>query len=123
MKYKIWIVWGGEDTIEENRDACISMYAFRTREERAAFLHGVSEAIEFDECQIAYSREEAEAIVGRPIDHFDDAVEGLVEYYPALRSSKLVETLRKKVNIPDTGNEQKDYENVRDQIERLLGTE
>ena len=48
------------------------------------------------------------------------AVEGLTEYYPQLENKSLVQQINEQVTVPDTGNDQADYENVRDQVERLL---
>ena len=48
------------------------------------------------------------------------AIEGLVEHYPQLKRKSVVESVRKQVTIPDTGNDQADYENVRNQIEVIL---
>lgn len=53
-------------------------------------------------------------------DLFTLAVEGLEEYYPILSNAKVVKTLRGQVDIPDTGDAQKDYEKVRDSIEKLV---
>lgn len=50
---------------------------------------------------------------------FKDAVDGLREYYPCLISQVIVARLRKLVNCCDTGNNQLDYENMRDQVEKL----
>lgn len=50
---------------------------------------------------------------------FHDAIEGLREYYPCLHKPTVVAELRHRVKVPDTGNNQLDYENVRDQVERL----
>lgn len=51
---------------------------------------------------------------------FDDAVGGLQEYYPELRKAEVVNSIRAKVTVPDTGNTQRDYESVRDQVERFV---
>ena len=48
------------------------------------------------------------------------AIEGLVEHYPQLNRKSVVESVRKQVKVPDTGNDQADYENVRNQIEVIL---
>ena len=48
------------------------------------------------------------------------AIEGLVEHYPQLKRKSVVESVRKQVKIPDMGNDQADYENVRNQIEVIL---
>ena len=48
------------------------------------------------------------------------AIEGLVEHYPQLKRKSVVESVRKQVKVPDTGNDQADYENVRNQIEVIL---
>lgn len=51
---------------------------------------------------------------------FQKAVNGLTEFYPELKDKTLVASIRTKVSTPDTGNHQADYENVRDQVERLV---
>ena len=48
------------------------------------------------------------------------AIEGLVEHYPQLKRKSVVESVREQVKAPDTGNDQADYENVRNQIEVIL---
>ena len=53
---------------------------------------------------------------------FQDAVSGLTEYYVCLMDSSLVGEFRSVVRVPDTGNDQLDYENVRDQVEKLAKT-
>ena len=50
---------------------------------------------------------------------FDAAVEGLTEYYPALKRPEIVAEIKGKVEVPDTGNDQTDYETVRDRVETL----
>ncbi len=49
-----------------------------------------------------------------------DAVDGLRDYYPKRWYEKAVSKVRDQLNVPDTGNDQQDYEKVRDQLERLL---
>jgi pyrroloquinoline quinone (PQQ) biosynthesis protein C len=51
---------------------------------------------------------------------FREAVNGLVEFHPELKDRTLVASIRTKVSTPDTGNRQADYQNVRDQVERLV---
>ena len=48
------------------------------------------------------------------------AIEGLTEFYPELADTAIADTIRKKVEVPETGNDQTDYEKVRDQVERLV---
>jgi hypothetical protein len=50
---------------------------------------------------------------------FQTAVEGLQEYYLSLTDRKLVAKIKKKVTVPDTGNDQADYETTRDAIEKI----
>lgn len=45
------------------------------------------------------------------------ALSGLLEYYPCLGDSTLVGEIEAAVKVPNTGNDQLDYENVRDQVE------
>jgi hypothetical protein len=48
------------------------------------------------------------------------AIEGLVEHYPQLKRKSIAAAVHKAVKVPDTGNSQADYENVRNQIEVFL---
>ena len=48
------------------------------------------------------------------------AIEGLVEHYPQLKRKSVADAVRKQVKVPDTGNDQADYQNVRNQIEFIL---
>ena len=57
---------------------------------------------------------------GHDDDVFREAVTGLVEFYPELEDEGLVADIQVTVVIPDTGNQQADYENVRDQVERAV---
>lgn len=50
---------------------------------------------------------------------FEDAVSGLQEYYACLNDGTLVGELESFIVVPDTGNDQLDYENVRDQVEKF----
>lgn len=51
---------------------------------------------------------------------FSDAVDGLREFYMPLHDPSFVSTARSRISVPDTGNDQKDYEAVRDAIEEFL---
>ena len=57
---------------------------------------------------------------GEDDELFRAAVEGLTEFHPELADERLVAGIRAKVVIPDTGNPQADYQNVRNQVERLV---
>lgn len=46
------------------------------------------------------------------------AVSGLVEYYTCLHDGTFVEEVKSGLKVPNTGNNQLDYENVRDQVEK-----
>jgi hypothetical protein len=74
-------------------------------EEMLAVLRGMAEEVA--------SKSRAEEL-------FKQAVDGLREFYPALRNKSVRLLLRGAVTVPDTGNDQADYETVRDQIERLM---
>jgi hypothetical protein len=51
---------------------------------------------------------------------FEQAAEGLTESYPEVLGNRtLVEQIRAKVAVPNTGNDQDDYKSVRTQVERL----
>jgi len=47
------------------------------------------------------------------------AIEGLTEFYPdVLHDPAILEDISQRVTVPDTGNNQLDYEHVRDQVEK-----
>jgi hypothetical protein len=48
------------------------------------------------------------------------AIVGLMEFYPELSDPAYADAVAKKVEVPHTGNDQADYENVRDHVERLV---
>lgn len=50
---------------------------------------------------------------------YEQAAWGLLEYYPCLNDQTLCLEFESVVKVPDTGNDQLDYENVRDQLEKL----
>jgi len=50
---------------------------------------------------------------------FEQAVASLQEYYGCLADQTLCLEFESAVKVPDTGNDQLDYENVRDQVEKL----
>lgn len=47
------------------------------------------------------------------------AISGLLEYYACLHDGTFVEQVKSALLVPGTGNDQLDYENVRDQVERM----
>ncbi len=48
-----------------------------------------------------------------------DAIDGLVEFYPELTRPDLLAEIKEEVKVRDTGNDQSDYENAKDQVEKL----
>ena len=50
----------------------------------------------------------------------EQAIEGLTEFYPELKDPAYADAIARKVETPDTGTDQADYENVRDQVEHLV---
>lgn len=50
---------------------------------------------------------------------FADAVSSLLEYYTCLNDTTLVSEFRSIIQIPNSGNNQADYENTRNQLEKL----
>lgn len=50
---------------------------------------------------------------------FEQAIWGLLEYYPCFNDQTLCLECESVVKVPDTGNDQLDYENVRDQVEKF----
>lgn len=50
----------------------------------------------------------------------EQALSGLLEYHECLHDGTFVEEIRSSLVVPDTGNDQTDYENVRDQVERAI---
>ena len=55
-----------------------------------------------------------------PRDIVEDAIKGLTELHPELQDPAYADAIARKVEVPHTGNDQADYENVRDQVERLV---
>lgn len=51
---------------------------------------------------------------------YEQAIAGLQEYYACLSDNNFCIELEASIKVPDTGNDQLDYENVRDQIEKQL---
>lgn len=47
------------------------------------------------------------------------ALSGLLEYYACLGDATLCKEIEASVKVPDTGNDQLDYETVRDRVERI----
>lgn len=54
---------------------------------------------------------------------WQDAIGSLAPYYPCLMDGTLVAEWYSIVKIPNTGNNQLDYQNVRDQLEKLCRKE
>lgn len=54
---------------------------------------------------------------------FKDAVSDLKELYPILRNFFVARSILGKVEILNSGNDQNDYEHVRNQVERLAAAE
>jgi len=50
----------------------------------------------------------------------NEAIDGLVEYYPQLRDTDVLLNINRWVDVPDTGDDQADYLATRDQIEKCL---
>ena len=48
----------------------------------------------------------------------DAALSGLQEYFACLHDATFVAEVKSTLLVPDTGNDQLDYENVRDQVEK-----
>ena len=48
------------------------------------------------------------------------AIEGLKFFYPELSNTETVTKIKAGLKVLNTGNDQLDYENVRDQVERLV---
>jgi len=48
----------------------------------------------------------------------EQALSGLVEYFACLHDDVFVAEVESGLTVPNTGNDQLDYENVRDQVER-----
>lgn len=55
----------------------------------------------------------------READLKEAAIEGLREYYTCLHDETFVKEVLGCLTVPNTGDDQKDYENVRDQLENL----
>ena len=63
------------------------------------------------ECHAGRSHRDGQILV--------DAVEGLTEYYEELERRDVTFDIAKRVKVPDTGNDQDDYGNVRHQVEDI----
>lgn len=50
----------------------------------------------------------------------ETAFQGLFEYYECLSDSTFAAEIASTLVVPDTGNDQQDYEKVRDQIEAVI---
>ena len=48
-----------------------------------------------------------------------DAIDGLVEYYACLSDTTLAKEFASSIKVPETGNDQADYQVVRDQLEQM----
>ena len=59
-------------------------------------------------------------LVSREDQIFADAVQGLMEYNPELAVPELLASVRTRVIVPDTGNEQADYETTKRLVEREI---
>ena len=51
---------------------------------------------------------------------FSSAVEGLIEFYDELGQADVLSHVRERVHDVDTGNDQQDYENIKNQVEGLV---
>lgn len=51
------------------------------------------------------------------------AIQGLQDYYDCLKCNAFVQTVKKTVSVPDTGNDHADYLNVKNQVEYLAQQE
>lgn len=51
---------------------------------------------------------------------FSSAVDNLQEYYVELEDAEIVAGIKDRIKPVDTGNNQSDYESVRNQVERLV---
>lgn len=51
---------------------------------------------------------------------FSSAVEGLIEFYDELGQADVLSHVKERVHDVDTGNDQQDYENIRNQVEGLV---
>ena len=88
----------------------------------SAYIHNQTEE-SWETMKTAIRRLEGHGNEVQDEELFRQAVHGLTEFHPELKDKGLVASIRVKVGIPDTGNRQADYENVRNQVERLLGDE
>lgn len=51
---------------------------------------------------------------------FSTAVDNLQEYYVELEDGEIVAAIKERIKPVDTGNNQSDYETIRNQVERLV---
>jgi hypothetical protein len=69
----------------------------------------------------AFDVSQKQALVSREVQIFNSAVEGLREFYPDdVFVEAVLAEFRAKVIVPDTGNEQADYEETRRLLEGLI---
>jgi hypothetical protein len=51
---------------------------------------------------------------------FSNAVEGLIEFYDELGQADVLSHVKERVHDVDTGNDQQDYEKIKNQVEGLV---
>jgi hypothetical protein len=51
---------------------------------------------------------------------FNAAIEGLIEFYEELENPDIVSGIKERIMDVDTGNDQKDYETIRNKVEGLV---
>jgi len=51
---------------------------------------------------------------------FESAISRLTEYCEELDDEEFVASIRREIEVPDTGDDHQDYLDVRDQVERLV---
>jgi hypothetical protein len=51
---------------------------------------------------------------------FNAAIEGLIEFYEELENADIVSEIKERIMDVDTGNDQKDYETIRNKVEGLV---
>lgn len=90
-------------------------------------LFGIDVALDFDSLQpvlqpsfVQLDNNDDERILTNREDRiFQAAIDGLVEYYPPLGKPGVPSLCRNRIMVPNTGNDQADYETTRDAIEEI----
>lgn len=122
VKKITFTVWCFEDDVETWKDAATEAFG----ECDAELYGGTVEVADATPEEAEEARpnlvlvDEVDQEMSREDELFEQAVVGLRQFYDELEDDALVVQIKAKVEVPDTGNDQADYEAVRSQVERLV---